>query len=73
MLKVHPDKNNDPQADEAFKKLQVAFEVLSDPERRKGYDNDLLKENPQQQQSIEEAKAEEQIQEQQAQTESDQS
>ena len=32
MLAVHPDKNQDPQANEAFKKLQSAFEVLSDPE-----------------------------------------
>ena len=30
-LKVHPDKNNSPQADEAFKKINAAMACLSDP------------------------------------------
>ena len=34
-LKEHPDKGGDP---EKFKDLSVAYEVLSDPEKRKLYD-----------------------------------
>mmetsp|Transcript_117882 Transcript_117882/g.234838 ORF Transcript_117882/g.234838 Transcript_117882/m.234838 type:complete len:435 (-) Transcript_117882:107-1411(-) len=34
-MRHHPDKGGDP---EAFKDMQQAFEVLSDPERRKRYD-----------------------------------
>lgn len=34
-LKEHPDKGGDP---EKFKELSVAYEVLSDPEKRKLYD-----------------------------------
>lgn len=34
-LKEHPDKGGDP---EKFKDLNVAYEVLSDPEKRKIYD-----------------------------------
>ena len=30
-LKVHPDKNNSPQADEAFKKINAAMACLNDP------------------------------------------
>ena len=29
-LKVHPDKNNAPDADEAFKRINQAMSVLSD-------------------------------------------
>jgi DnaJ family protein A protein 2 len=35
-LKAHPDKGGDP---EKFKDISVAYEVLSDPEKRKLYDN----------------------------------
>ncbi|GAB6032199.1 DnaJ sub C member 12 [Chamberlinius hualienensis] len=39
VLDVHPDKNpDDPQAEERFKKLQLARDVLTDPEKRKKYD-----------------------------------
>ena len=34
-LKVHPDKNAAPEADEAFKKLNAAMACLSDPTKRR--------------------------------------
>lgn len=37
-LKVHPDKNSHPKADESFKKVAKAFEVLGDSSKRRIYD-----------------------------------
>mmetsp|Transcript_31717 Transcript_31717/g.51173 ORF Transcript_31717/g.51173 Transcript_31717/m.51173 type:complete len:456 (-) Transcript_31717:68-1435(-) len=36
--KFHPDVNKDPAAEEKFKKINEAYEVLGDPDRRKKYD-----------------------------------
>ncbi|XP_053602228.1 uncharacterized protein LOC128670523 [Plodia interpunctella] len=35
---VHPDKNQQPGAEEAFKILQHAFELIGEPERREAYE-----------------------------------
>ena len=35
----HPDRNSSPQAPQRFRAVQEAYEVLSDPERRKAYDD----------------------------------
>lgn len=37
-VKLHPDKNRHPRASEAFKKINRAFEVLSDESKRKVFD-----------------------------------
>lgn len=37
-LKLHPDKNSAPGAEEAFKGVSRAFSCLSDPEKRANYD-----------------------------------
>jgi len=36
---AHPDKNKEPDAQEKFVQLTRAYELLSDPERRRNYDN----------------------------------
>lgn len=42
---VHPDKNmGSPQASDSFKKLQCAYEVLSDSVKKRDYDDQLRKE-----------------------------
>lgn len=37
-LKLHPDKNSAPHADEAFKAVGLAYGTLSDPQKRTIYD-----------------------------------
>ncbi|ODM92157.1 DnaJ subfamily B member 9 [Orchesella cincta] len=37
-VKYHPDKNKDPGAEEKFKEMAEAYEVLTDEEKRKKYD-----------------------------------
>lgn len=37
-LKFHPDKNKDPNAEDKFKEIAEAYEVLSDPKKRSIYD-----------------------------------
>ena len=37
--KYHPDVSTDPNATEKFAEIQVAYDCLSDPEKRSNYDN----------------------------------
>ena len=37
-LEYHPDRNKDPEAQEKFKEINAAYQVLSDPQKRAQYD-----------------------------------
>jgi len=37
-MKVHPDKNSYPKSTDAFKKVNSAMACLSDPDKRRVYD-----------------------------------
>ncbi|XP_049639952.1 dnaJ homolog subfamily C member 14 [Suncus etruscus] len=42
---VHPDKNHHPRAEEAFKVLRAAWDIVSNPEKRKEYEMKQMAEN----------------------------
>jgi hypothetical protein len=37
-FQYHPDKNDSPQAEELYKHINAAYDVLGDPEKRRSYD-----------------------------------
>ncbi|TKC44601.1 hypothetical protein EI555_007426 [Monodon monoceros] len=42
---VHPDENHHPRAEEALKVLRAAWDIVSNPERRKEYEMKQMAEN----------------------------
>ena len=37
-IKYHPDKNSDPSAKDKYKEINEAYDVLSEPDKRRAYD-----------------------------------
>lgn len=49
-MKYHPDKNNgDKKSEDKFKKIQQAYDVLSNPEKKRNYDSFGSEDGPQRQ------------------------
>jgi|YNPMSStandDraft_1061717.scaffolds.fasta_scaffold00050_8 hypothetical protein len=44
VLKYHPDLNKNPEAEEMFKKITKAFQILSNPKTRLKYDSSIMNE-----------------------------
>ena len=40
-LKWHPDRNKEENAESKFKEISEAYEILSDPEKKQHYDNNI--------------------------------
>jgi len=38
-LKYHPDKNKDPKAEETFRSIAEAYDILGNPDKRRQYDS----------------------------------
>ena len=47
-LKYHPDRNSSPVSENSIKIINAAFEVLSDKDKRKRYDEKLINSSPSQ-------------------------
>src|SRR5215211_2736267 len=37
-MQYHPDRNKEPEAEQKFKEINQAYEILSDPDKRAAYD-----------------------------------
>src|SRR4051794_3997125 len=51
-LQYHPDRNSNPSAERIMRSLNEAYEVLSDPERRRAYDAALSRRRATEQRTV---------------------